>query len=390
MGARYRKHFSSCKDIKCKGKQGKHCPTEKPRRLNGEFKKCGAWIVELFDESGRWKARAFKDVKNKKDAETRFALLIGDRERGLLRLPKKTNVPTLAEYCMPFLENAKGGRENTYLCKKRVVKTLTKYLGNYKLDKITTFHIEKFRTDRTKADSVKNITINTDVDILSCILNRSVEEGIIDVNPCSKVKKLKVMQVRDRILTAEEIGHIQNSLKGTKDGLMILVALFGGLRLGEVLSLKWSDFDFVKAELTFVQSKTGKRLTNPIGDRLLKELAEYKESSKDERLFDSEDVNQKLVVRYSRHFSKLFKKLGIESFTFHNLRHCFASFLSDFGADAFTTQSFLGHASLSQTAHYTHKRMSAKHDTIKGVEKYIMDMTEETKITDINSICGTT
>jgi len=82
----------------------------------------------------------------------------------------------------------------------------------------------------------------------------------------------------------------------------------------------------------------------------------------------------------------LFKKLGIERFTFHNLRHCFASFLSDCGADAFTTQSFLGHASLSQTAHYTHKRMSAKHDTIEGVEKYIMDMAEEVKITAINSI----
>jgi len=99
-----------------------------------------------------------------------------------------------------------------------------------------------------------------------------------------------------------------------------------------------------------------------------------------------EEVNQKLVIKYSSHFSRLFKKLGIERFTFHNLRHCFASFLSDCGADAFTTQSFLGHASLSQTAHYTHKRMSAKHDTIEGVEKYIMDMAEEVKITAINSI----
>jgi integrase len=315
-----------------------------------------------------------------------LALLIGDRERGLLRLHKKTNVPTLAEYCVPFLENAKDGRENTYLCKKRVAKTLTKYLGNYKLDRITTFHIEKFRTDRTKVDSVKNITINTDVDILSSILNRSVDEGIIDINPCAKVKKLKVIQERDRILTGEEIGHIQDRLKGTKDGLMILVALLGGLRLGEVLNLKWSDVNFVREELTFVQSKTGKRLTNPIGDCLLKELAEYKESSKNERLFDSEEVNQKLVVRYSSHFSRLFKKLGIERFTFHNLRHCFATYLSDCGSDAFTTQSLLGHASLNQTAQYTHKGMPAKRSTIKGMEEHIMGMTEKCKITAINSI----
>jgi hypothetical protein len=140
----------------------------------------------------------------------------------LLRLPNKQNVPTLAEYCVQYLEDAKNGRENTYLGKKKVVKTLTKYLGNYKLDRITTFLIEKFRHDRTKVDSVKNITINTDVDILRSILNHSVEEGILEINPCGKVKKLKVIQERDRILTGEEIGHIQESLKGTKDGLMIL------------------------------------------------------------------------------------------------------------------------------------------------------------------------
>ncbi len=390
MGVRYRKYLSGCKDIDCKGKKGKDCPTDRPRRSNGEYKQCGSWVVELFDESNIWKTIAFRDVRNKRDAGKRLSLLIGDRERGLLRLPNKKNVPTLAVYCVQFLEDARNGRENTYLGKKRVVKTLTKYLGNYKLNRITTFHIEKFRADRTKIDSVKNITINTDVDILSSILNRSVEEGIIDINPCGKVKKLKVTQVRDRILTGEEIGDIQDRLKGTKDGLMILVALLEGLRLGEVLSLKWSDVDFNKKELTFFQSKTGNWLRNPIGDRLLKELAEYKVKSKNERLFDNGDVDKKLVVKYSSHFSRLFKKLGIERFTFHNLRHCFSTNLSNCGSDAFTTQALLGHASLKQTAQYTHKEMPAKRSTIEGMEKHIMDMAEECKITDINGICGTT
>ena len=142
--------------------------------------------------------------------------------------------------------------------------------------------------------------------------------------------------------------------------------------------------------ITVIQSKTGKRLRSPIGDRLLKELAEYKEKSKNERLFDSGEVNKKLVIKYSSHFSRLFKKLGIERFTFHNLRHCFSTYLSDSGADAFATQSLLGHASLSQTALYTHKRMQTKYDTINGLEKHIQDMTEKGKITDINSILGTT
>ncbi len=66
------------------------------------------------------------------------------------------------------------------------------------------------------------------------------------------------------------------------------------------------------------------------------------------------------------------------------------NFISDCGTDAFTTQSLLGHASLSQTAHYTHKRMQAKHDTIKGMENHILGMIEKREITDISSILGTT
>jgi integrase len=390
MGVRFRKYSSLCKEIDCKGKRGKYCPSDRPRRLKGEYKKCGAWVVELFDESNRWKGLSFRDVRNKRDAEIRLALLIGDRERGLLRLPKKQNIPTLAEYCKQFLENAKNEKENTYLFKKRAVKALTKFLGTYKLDRINKFLIEKFRIDRKKVDLIKNSSINADVDVLRNILNRSVEEGIIDINPCSKVKKLKVKQERDRVLTGEEIIFVLDSLKGTKDRLMILIGLFGGLRLGEVLNLKWSDVDFIKKELTFIPRKTGKHLEIPIAGFLLKELAEYRENSENERLFDNEVVNKNLVVKYSNHFSRLFKSLGIERFTFHNLRHCFSTYLSDCGSDAFTTQALLGHSSLSQTAQYTHKGMSTKHNTINEMEKHIFDMTEKSKVTDINSFLGTT
>ncbi|MHC4138905.1 MAG: tyrosine-type recombinase/integrase [Planctomycetota bacterium] len=190
-------------------------------------------------------------------------------------------------------------------------------------------------------------------------------------------------------MSGKEIKHILDKLKGTKDRLMILVGLFGGLRLGEVLNLKWSDVDFVKNELIFTQSKTGKLMKIPIVDSLLKELVEYRELNKNERLFDNGEVNKNLVVKYSSHFSKLFKNLGIERFTFHNLRHCFVTYLRNCGADAFITQSLVGHASLAQTAQYTHIRMQAKHDTIKGMEKHILGMIEESEITDISSILGT-
>ena len=53
-------------------------------------------------------------------------------------------------------------------------------------------------------------------------------------------------------------------------------------------------------------------------------------------------------------------------------------------------QSLLGHSSLSQTTQYTYKGMPAKHNTINGMEKHILDMTEKGKITDVDCILGTT
>jgi integrase len=376
------KHISICKDIDCKGKKGKHCPPNRPRNLNGEYVKCGTWIVELFDGANRWQSIAYRDITNKRDAERRLALLVGDRERGMLRLPRRRNMPTLAEYCKQYIKSAKNDKENTLYAKKRAVKALTKHLGRYKIDRITKFIIEKYRLDRKNEDSVKDATLNLDVNILSNICKRAIDEGIIDKNPCSEIKRYRIEQKRDRILTGDEIANIFDKLKG-KDRLMVLIGLFGGLRLGEMLGLRKGDIDFGKNVMTFVQSKTGKLINVPISNFFAQELKEYKENCTDEYLFEGDEINHSLVVKYSYHFKKLFKNLGIDCFTYHNLRHCFSTFQSDSGSDAFTTQSLLGHSSLSMTARYTHKQIEAKRNAIEGMTDYILVMSKKGKLSKL-------
>jgi integrase len=392
VGVRFRKYLSKgkngkyssiCKNIDCKGKKGKHCPPNRPRNLNGEYVKCGTWVVELFDESNQWKSVVYRDVRNRSDAERRFAVAIGDREREVLRLPRRrNNMPTLAEYCKQYLESAGNDKENTFLSKTRAVKALIKHLGGYKLDRITKFLIEKYCIDRKNKDAVKGATVNLDVNILSNILNRAIDKGIVDKNPCSKVKRFIIEQKRDRVLTGDEIASILDKLKG-KDRLMVLIGLFGGLRLGETLSLRKRDIDFSRNVMTFVQIKTGKLINVPISGFLAQELKEYMINYQGERIFDSRDVNLSLVKKYSRYFAHLFKKLGIDRFTYHNLRHCFSSSLSDSGADAFTTQSLLGHSDVSMTARYTHKQIEAKRNAIEGMTEHVLSMGKKGKISKL-------
>jgi site-specific recombinase XerD len=72
------------------------------------------------------------------------------------------------------------------------------------------------------------------------------------------------------------------------------------------------------------------------------------------------------------------------------LRHCFSTFQSDTGADAFTTQALLGHASLTQTAAYTYKQSEAKRKALEAMTEYVLSIGQKAKISSLNRNKGTT
>ncbi len=375
MGVRYRKYFKECKPVQCTGRRSRTCP-ETPKRSNGEYKTCGTWCIEFFDDNKQWQSLTFKDIRNKSDAEKRLTLFISDRERGQLSLPKKKAIPTLAEYSKTYLEFYRAAKENTRLTKMKTVNSLVRYLGEYRLDKVTPFVIEKFRVERKEKDSVKEGTVNDDVATLKNLFNYAIKGGIIDKNPCNSIKKLKTIQTRDRILSREEIALLFKTLKG-KDRLMVLFGLLHGLRLNEVLSLSWDNFDFAMGLLTFVQSKTGKTVTMPISGYLLEELLKYKQTVRVDRLFEERVIKRAVVVEYSLYFGKLFRDLNISRFTFHNLRHSFSSLQNELGTGVVTTKDLLGHSDLSMTLRYSHTGLESKKRAIQTLAEYVINTSKE-------------
>ncbi|HJW87650.1 MAG TPA: tyrosine-type recombinase/integrase [Candidatus Brocadiaceae bacterium] len=371
MAARYRKYFNQCKSIQCTGRRSRQCP-ETPRRVTGAYKACGTWCIEFFDDSNQWQSLTFKDIRNKSDAEKRLTLFISDRERGQLKLPKKKAVPTLAEYAKEYLALHKGAKENTLAIKRRALGVLVRYLGEHPLDKITPFIIEKYRIQRKEQDEVKDNSINLDVQVLSHVFTTAISEGIIDINPCQKVKRLKISQVKDRVLSGDEISTILDMPEG-KDRLMILTALFTGMRLNEVLSLTWDDIDFGKGIIHVFQSKTSKTFDIPLSDCLRTALEAYRTHPASSRVFEDRGITKKVVVEYSKHFSRLFKGMGIPGFTFHNLRHTFASIMqSDLGIGAVTVMGMTGHSSLGMLQKYSHTGLDSKQRAIQALNSHVV------------------
>ncbi len=385
MAIRFRKYFKQCKGkrsegdrhgkvitkgIECDGKRSRVCPEGVPSP-------CGRWLLEFFDDHKQWVSLSFKDVRSKKDAERRLSMFIADRERGKLNLPRRKAIPTLTEYSKTYLEFYRMAKENTISMKRRAVGALVKYLGEYPLDKITPFIIEKHRIERKEKDRVKDSSINIDIAILSHIYTVAIKAGIVDKNPCKDVRRLKVTQTKDRVLSQSEIALLLDKLQG-KDRLMVLVGLFTGLRLGGVLGLSWHDIDFNKGLITS-SHKTGKLVSIPLSNYLEGELLRYKGNNSGDGVFDNREITKNVVAEYSEHFGKLFKGLGIQDFTFHNLRHTFSSLLQgELGIGAVVVQGMTGHSSLSMLQKYSHTGLDNKQRAIQALTDHVLNTSQKT------------
>lgn len=134
-----------------------------------------------------------------------------------------------------------------------------------------------------------------------------------------------------------------------------------------------------------MKSKTEKSIIVPISSYLVNELQAYKAGRDSQYLFDDQEIKQCEVLEYSKYFGKLFKQLGISNFTFHNLKHTFASLQSDLGIGAITTKGLLGHSDLSMTLRYSHTGLDSKRKAVESLTEHILSI----NMTSVVSQTGT-
>jgi integrase len=132
------------------------------------------------------------------------------------------------------------------------------------------------------------------------------------------------------------------------------IALFTGMRKGEVMGLKWSDVDFAGNLLTVQRSyngptKNGKTRKIPLHPDLRKLLLDICPKNSDNYL------EKGIVPKQfdpNKHLQRLCKRINIKPFTFHTLRHAFASYGLESGVGFNKIQKILGHSNLSTTVNF--------------------------------------
>lgn len=270
-------------------------------------------------------------------------------------------------------------------------------LGNYKLTEISVIDLQKFITAlliNGNHKTGKGLSANFVNTVISVIQNSLKTAHLIGLTPeyvANKIKRPKTVEKQVDCFTVGEQKKIeQYVLHSPKDKLFgVVLCLYTGLRIGELLALTWKDIDFGKG-LLFV-SKTchdgndgcnhiriidspktvHSRRVTPLPKQILPLLKNLKKRSNCEYIIA--DGDKPVFVRsYQRTFELLLKKLGIAHKGFHSLRHTFATRALECGMDVKTLSELLGHKNATVTLNrYAHSLLEHKTDMMNRLGKLL-------------------
>ena len=324
--------------------------------MMGVYKRGDTWHISYF-VNGKRVRKAIGTVKG--TAEAVLARIKLDQRAGKYSDPAERSQIPFSQACDDYFKAAahlKGQETLKYVCK-----TLKGYFKDKPLGDITEQDVDRFimsRRDTPTRHKKKRTgsTINREVTVLRAMLNKAVRWGWIDKNPASCPEKFPENR-RDRYLTREEAGRLLDLAESSRSKdlyLAILMALDEGMRLSEIFNLRWEEVDFKKDQIWVRETKNGSPRHVPITARVHSTLSKRPRRIGIDFIFWGRKKEKRDHAGMRNGFVNLLQRAGIEDFTFHDLRHTYASHLAMEGVPLYTIGQLLGHKSSKMTERYAH------------------------------------
>lgn len=300
------------------------------------------------------------------------------------------------EWLSEWLENyvKTSVKERTYAKYADIVRIrLIPALGEYELDELTPLIMQRYITELLHHGNLNTgggLSANTVKLIIAVVQSSMVTAhsvGLTDEYKMDKIKRPRVQEKQITCFSPSEQKMIEQAVLIDKRSKMIgiLICLYTGLRVGELLALEWTDIDFIKNELLVNKTchdKGKSRVTTtpktissvriiPIPKQLVPILKQHKKQCKSQYVI-SENGTYISIRSYQRSFELLLKRLGIPHQGFHSLRHTFATRALECGMDVKTLSEILGHKNATVTLNrYAHSLMDHKRDMMNRLGKFL-------------------
>ncbi len=281
---------------------------------------------------------------------------------------------TAGELIDRYIINILPHKPKSVPAQKKQLEWWKQKIGAYALADVTPSLITEWRDKlyaTPKADGKQRSTSNVNryLAALSHALTIGVNEWEwLNDSPMRKVSKLKEPRGRVRFLSDAERDRLLAECKASRNQYLytiVMVAISSGMRLGEIMWLKWEDIDFTQNKITLHDTKNGERRVVPIAShikKLLLELFENKGRPEKGLLFPAtgklSNRNPKprtpKPIEISKAWNHAVTKAELEDFHFHDLRHTAASYLAMNGASLAEIAEVLGHKTLQMVKRYAH------------------------------------
>jgi site-specific recombinase XerD len=160
-----------------------------------------------------------------------------------------------------------------------------------------------------------------------------------------------------KVLSKKDIGAILANEDNLKHRLLLMIAYSSGLRVSEVVQLKWKDIDIPRKIITVRSGKGRKDRCTILADSVIGTLKRYHLINDNSAwIFSGAKPGTPLSIRSAqRIFENALKRTGVTiDASIHTLRHAFATHLLENGTDIRYIQELLGHSSIKTTSRYTH------------------------------------
>jgi integrase len=341
------------------------------------------WCIKYRGLDEKWH-RERTEAQSKDQAlrllRARLAKLAEAKEKGLLTL--ETEKPqTFEEFVdkeyMPA-QAPPARRESTHERDQQLYRNVKGTFGPLLLRTINAGTIEKYFAKRKGQKTCRGTPpskaqMNRERQFLGSVLGMAKRWGMIDRNVVEDVKKLREDNVQDRVLSSDEEGEILGT-SAPYLALIIRVALNTGMRLGEILGLKWSDVQREDGEVVlggFIrigsESKGHRARHVPINAGVLEALGTLKPVESEKGFVPYVFVNPRTKLPYqvtslSLAFASAARRARVEGVSFHTLRHTAVSRMVAGGVPDRIIMKIVGHTTPNMVSRYAHLAP----DSLKG------------------------
>ena len=274
-------------------------------------------------------------------------------------------------------------------------------LGEYDIEEITALKLQRYtkellqKGNQRTGNGLSANSVNGIITVVQTSLKTAFKLGIIKEYAGDRIRRPKVQEKQVTCFTKQEQRAIEQEIfRRNKPKLYgIIISLYTGIRLGELLALTWSDIDVTRGAMTINKTcyegrdKTGKyvRITEspktnssirevPVPKQLLMLMKDWKKESYSKYVVSNGEGGVSLRG-YQRIFERLLNKIKIPHQGFHALRHTFATRALECGMDVKTLSEILGHKNTNITLNrYVHSLIEHKREMMNRVGRLISEL----------------